>query len=98
MKNGIVEQQQHESVNVKSKRGRSKKNQKRDEYEKYEFKYDTSTVLHIAIQKGNIDIIQLLLSLPQIDLTSKSTSFYKTCDDDDFEEFYLNNKEKSIFL
>lgn len=96
MKNGIVEKQ-HESGNVKSKKRGSKKTQKSDIYEKYEYKYDTSTVLHIAIQKGNIDIIQHLLTLPKIELTSKSTSFYKSCDDDDFEDFYLNTKEKSIF-
>ena len=38
-----------------------KRRKKKDMYAINEYKYDTSTVLHIAIQKGNIDIIQFLL-------------------------------------
>lgn len=83
MKNGIVDQK---SENVKERR-HSKKTQKKDMYAINEYKYVTSTVLHIAIQKGNIDIIQLLLTLPQIELISKSTSFYKTCKHIDLNQY-----------
>lgn len=64
-----------------------KRRKKKDMYAINEYKYDTSTVLHIAIQKGNIDIIQLLLTLPQIELISKSTSFYKTCKHIDLNQY-----------
>ncbi|KAK8841762.1 hypothetical protein M9Y10_026711 [Tritrichomonas musculus] len=93
MKNGIFDEN---SEDVKERR-RSKRRQKIDEYGVNEYKYDISTVLHIAILKGNIDIIQLFLSLPQIDLTSQSISYYKTCKDSDEDVFYKNSKEKSIF-
>ena len=47
---------------------------KREEYyRKYEYDEEISTIIHIAIRKGNIDIIKLLLSLPQINMNIKST-------------------------
>lgn len=46
---------------------------KREGYKKYEYDEEISTIIHIAIHKGNIDIIKLLLSFPQINLNIKST-------------------------
>ncbi|KAK8842176.1 hypothetical protein M9Y10_026406 [Tritrichomonas musculus] len=51
--------------------------QERKKFTQYEYDVETSTILHIAIRRGNIGIIQFLLSMKSIELNKKSTKVYK---------------------
>ena len=54
-----------------------KRLQEEKEYSQYQFDEVTSTILHVAIEKGNIDIIQLLLNIHSINLNVKSVLYLK---------------------
>ncbi|KAK8897711.1 hypothetical protein M9Y10_015676 [Tritrichomonas musculus] len=67
-------------------------------YTKYEYDIETSTVLNIAARKGNIDIIQLLISKNEIDVNAKSTRSYKKPKKSygDMNLYYLKTEEKTV--
>ena len=67
-------------------------------YTTYFYDEEKSTILNVSIQKGNIDIIQLLVSQSKIDLKIKSTKIYKEIQTsmDDFYEYILITEEKAL--
>ena len=59
---------------------------------------DVKNFLLVAIQKGNIDIIQLLINIHSINLNIKSIYIYKRKrdSDDSYNQYYVIRKEKTI--
>lgn len=72
---------------------------RRKEYTTHEYDTENLTLLNIAVRKGNIDIIQLLLKFPGINTNSVSIKNYKlNPNGNDSSDFYFKVKDEKTIL
>ncbi|KAK8846488.1 hypothetical protein M9Y10_020511 [Tritrichomonas musculus] len=70
----------------------------KDNMKYIEYKYDQeiSPILHIAIRKGNIDLIQFLFTIPRIDINSRSTKISKELKYESCNDYYIIKEKMSL--
>ena len=100
IKNGVVDQKSKEDEELEKKDIACYDFiMRRKEYTTYEYDTEQLTLLNIAVRKGNIDIIQLLLKLPGINTNSVSIKNYKLNPNANYSyDFYFKVKDEKTIL
>ena len=95
IKNGLADQKSKEDEELEKRSIFGYQQElRRREYTYYEYNTENLPILSIAVRKGNIDIIQLLLKLPRINTNSVSIKNYKEGSD----HLYFKVTDKKTIL